>query len=75
MIFGPCFQGLWQIELLAEISGNLVPEWRGAGLPLSAEMGCAAAFACLCGHPKIHGDRTISGLLYICMASATKEEM
>ena len=57
-IFERCFEGLWQIELLAEVGGNLVREWRGAGLPLSAEMGSAAAFACPCGCPKIHGDRT-----------------
>ena len=33
-------------------------EWRGGGLPLSAGMGCADAFTCPCGRPKIHGDRT-----------------
>ena len=30
----------------------------GGGLPLSAGMGCADAFTCPCGRPKIHGDRT-----------------
>ena len=57
-IFGRYFEGLWQLGLLAEASGNLVREWRGAGLPLSAGMGCAVAFTCPCGHPKIHGNRT-----------------
>ena len=33
-------------------------EWRGRGLPLSAGAGCADAFICPCGRPKIHGDRT-----------------
>ena len=33
-------------------------EWRGGGLPLSEGMGCADAFTCPCGRPKIHGDRT-----------------
>ena len=58
MIFGRCFEGLWQLGLLAEVSGNPVREWRGAGLPLGAGMDCAAAFTCPCGRPKIHGDRT-----------------
>ena len=49
---------MWQLELLAEASGNLVREWRGTGLPLGAGMGCAVAFTCLCNRPKIHGDRT-----------------
>ena len=43
---------------LAEVGGNLVREWRGSGLPLSAGMGCAVAFTCPCGCLKIHGDRT-----------------
>ena len=43
---------------MAEVGGNLVLEWRGRGLPLSAGMGCADAFTCPCGRPKIHGDRT-----------------
>ena len=43
---------------MAEVGGNLVLEWRGGGLPLSAGMGCADAFTCPCGRPKIHGDRT-----------------
>ena len=50
--FRTCFEGLRQIELLAEVGDNLVREWRGAGLPLSAEMGCAAAFASPCYPPK-----------------------
>ena len=57
-IFGRCFEGLWQLGLLAEVGGNLVLEWRGGGLPLSAGMGCADAFTCPCGRPKIDGDRT-----------------
>ena len=40
-----------------EVGGNLVREWRGGGLPLSAGMGCAVAFTCPCGRPKIYGDR------------------
>ena len=60
MIFGRCFEGLWQLGLLVEVGGNLVREWRGGGLPLSAGMGCAVtvAFTFPCGRPKIHGDRT-----------------
>ena len=57
-LFWTLLEGLWQLGLLAEASGNLVREWRGAGLPLSAGMGCAVAFTCPCGRPKIHGDRT-----------------
>ena len=57
-IFGRCFEGLWQLGLLAEVGGNLVLEWRGGGLPLSAGMGRTVAFTCPCGRPKIHGDRT-----------------
>ena len=49
---------MWQLELLAEASGNLVREWRGTGLALGAGMGCAVAFTCPCNRPKIHGDRT-----------------
>ena len=57
-IFGHCFEGLWQLGLLAKVGGNLVLEWRGGGLPLSAGMGCIVAFTCPCSRPKIHGDRT-----------------
>ena len=56
--FWTLFEGLWQLGLLAEVGGNLVQEWQRAGLPLGAGMGCAVAFTCPCGHPKIHGDRT-----------------
>ena len=58
MIFRRCFEGLWQLGLLAKVGGNLVLEWHGGGLPLSAGMGCADAFTCPCGCLKIHGDRT-----------------
>ena len=60
MIFGCCYEGLWQQGLLAEVGGNLVLEWLGGGggLPLSTGMGCAAPPPCPCGRPKIHGDRT-----------------
>ena len=43
MIFGSCFEGLWQLGLLAEASDNLVREWWGPGLPLGAGMGSAVA--------------------------------
>jgi len=58
MIFGRYFEGLWQLGVLAEASSNLVGEWRGAGLPLGAGMGCVVAFTCPCDRPKIHGDQT-----------------
>ena len=44
-------------------------EWRGAGLPLSAGMGCAVAFTFPCGRPKIHGDRTSVAYSSFCFAT------
>ena len=43
---------------MAKVGGNLVREWQGRGLPLSAGMGCVVAFTCPCSRPKIYGGRT-----------------
>ena len=47
-------------------------EWREGGLPLNAGMGCAVAFTCPCGRPKIHGDRT--SVAYSTHAVVTKRK-
>ena len=48
----------FKVELLTEVGDNLVQEWQGDRLTLSAEMGFAVAFTCLYGRPNIHSDRT-----------------
>ena len=63
--FGCCFEGLWQVGLLAKVGGNLVREWWGAGLLLSAGMGCAGAFTCPCTRPRIHASVAYSN--YLCL--------
>ena len=46
-IFGRCFTDLCQQVLFVQVGDNLVREWRGPWLPISAGMGWSAAFICL----------------------------